>query len=103
MMNNFCFHVYDQKSLFIGNGFFGQQPQHPIPCSYKAGSQLKMSPRLRVVRFHLTSNKTRSTFHDVDWVGCGKNWCVHYNGSEWVQGTKLKVENLQFCEGIAGV
>lgn len=50
-----------------------------------------------------TSNKTHSTFHDVDWVGCGKNWCVHYNGSEWVQGTNLKVENLQFCEGIAGV
>ena len=33
MLNNFCFHVYPQKSLIIdenGNDFFGPQPQHPI-------------------------------------------------------------------------
>ena len=35
MLNNFCFHVYAQKSLIIGengNDFFGphpQQQQHP--------------------------------------------------------------------------
>ena len=32
MLNNFCFHVYAQKSLFIGengNGFF-LPPHHPI-------------------------------------------------------------------------
>ena len=33
MLNNFCFHVYAQKSLFIAencNAFFGHPP-HPIP------------------------------------------------------------------------
>ena len=33
MLNNFCFHVYAQKSLLIAencNAFFGQQPHHPI-------------------------------------------------------------------------
>ena len=34
MLTNFCFHVYAQKSLFIGedaNGFLGPQQQHPHP------------------------------------------------------------------------
>ena len=34
MLNNFCFHLYAQKSLFIGencNAFFGPPPpQHPL-------------------------------------------------------------------------
>ena len=32
MLNNFCFHVYAQKSLFIAencNAFLGPQPPHP--------------------------------------------------------------------------
>ena len=34
MLNNFCFHVYAQKSLFVGengNGFFGTSAPVPLP------------------------------------------------------------------------
>ena len=47
MLNNFCFHVYAQKSLFIGdnvNDFFDLT--HTISCEFRchrAGFQLKMS------------------------------------------------------------
>ena len=47
MLNNFCFHVYAQKSLFKVenvNVFFGPQPQHHPPLEFRvhrAGSQLK--------------------------------------------------------------
>ena len=52
MLNNFCFHVYAQKSLIIdenGNDFFGHHPQrHHIQWIvstdirvHRAGSQLK--------------------------------------------------------------
>ena len=37
MLNNFCFHVYAQKSLFIGengNGFFWTSPSPaPVPLT----------------------------------------------------------------------
>ena len=36
MLNNFCFHVYAQKSLFVAencNGFFGTSPSSPSPVS----------------------------------------------------------------------
>ena len=52
MLNNFCFHVYAQKSLFIGDMamlFFGylhnQSSPSPVSLDFKghrAGSQLKM-------------------------------------------------------------
>ena len=30
-LNNFCFHVYAQKTLFMGeNGFLGPHHQHPV-------------------------------------------------------------------------
>ena len=36
MLNNFCFHVYAQKLLFLCencNAFLGRhQPQHPVSC-----------------------------------------------------------------------
>ena len=49
MLNNFCFDVYAQKSMFIGengNDFLGPQQQHtPDPLTLEfielAGSQLK--------------------------------------------------------------
>ena len=39
MLNNFCFHLYAQKSLFIGencNAFFGhhRQRQHPVTFEF---------------------------------------------------------------------
>ena len=36
MLNNFCFHVYAQKSLFVGengNAFFGTSSSAPAPHS----------------------------------------------------------------------
>ena len=47
MLNNFCFHVYAQKLLFMGenvNGFFDLLT---LPCewtNHRAGSQLKIIP-----------------------------------------------------------
>ena len=48
MLNNFCFHVYAQKSLFIGENYdvFWDFLTYTLSCefaSHKAGSQLKMS------------------------------------------------------------
>ena len=46
MLNNFCFHVYAQKSLFVGengNAFFDILTR---PCDirvHRAGSQLKIA------------------------------------------------------------
>ena len=38
MLNNFCFHVYAQKSLFLCencNAFLGRhQPQHPVSLEF---------------------------------------------------------------------
>ena len=47
MLNNFCFHVYAQKSLFIvenGNEYFWTAAGPPSPelRVHRAGSQLKM-------------------------------------------------------------
>ena len=55
MLNNFCFHVYAQKSLFIDENCYAflyhhhQQQQHPVlqACEFRlrvhrAGSQLKI-------------------------------------------------------------
>ena len=50
MLNNFCFHVYTQKSLFIGengNVFFdisSTTTRAPDIRDHRAGSQLKMTP-----------------------------------------------------------
>ena len=47
MLNNFCFDVYAQKSLFIGengNASFLDHSTSTIPCectNHRAGSQLK--------------------------------------------------------------
>ncbi len=49
MLNNFCFHVYAQMLLFIGendNDFFDV---HTLPCdwtNHRAGSQLKIGSNI---------------------------------------------------------
>ena len=44
MLNNFCFHVYAQKSLFIDADAFFTLTLSTLSCkfaNYRAGSQLK--------------------------------------------------------------
>ena len=66
MLNIFCFHVYAQKSLFIGendNVFLDILIHHTLSCEFanhRAGSQLKMSnvfdsswePKVSVTVYH---------------------------------------------------
>ena len=61
MLNNFCFHLYAQKSLFIAencNAFF--DILITLPCEFGvhwAGSQLKMTIRLSNGYFKATNKK----------------------------------------------
>ena len=52
MLNNFCFHVYAQKALFIGeNGTL----IITLSCEFRghrAGSQLKMPSQVRKLRYY---------------------------------------------------
>ena len=46
MLNNFCFHVYAQKSLFIGqnaNGFFGTTTPDPLTLEF-----IELVPNLNI-------------------------------------------------------
>ena len=51
MLNNFCFHVYAQKSLFIGenaNAFLDLSTSSTLSCewtNHRAGSQLNKNAR----------------------------------------------------------
>ena len=58
MLNNFCFHVYAQKSLFIAENcnvlfFLGQHQHHPhlfiVHRVHRAGSQLKI--KLKTIKW----------------------------------------------------
>ena len=75
MLNNFCFHVYAQKSLFIVenvNAFFGTSTTSPYPLStditvHRADSQLKRpncAPRPTNAEVYASVNR-RSEQSDV--------------------------------------
>ena len=64
MLNNFCFHVYAQKSLFIGenvNAFFDSLILlHSRSCDIRvdrAGSQLKIKNQRHQPKEHFQRNK----------------------------------------------
>jgi len=65
MLNNFCFHVYAQKSLFIAencNTFFFDIISVSTLCqaNHRAGSQLKMSECLTKTGNQITLSHTHS-------------------------------------------
>jgi len=48
MLNNFCFYVHAQKSLFMGengNAFFGPHPHHPKNKEHFRVTVLKVDKR----------------------------------------------------------
>ena len=60
-MNNFCFHLYAQKSLFVSkNNFF--LVHHTLSCDiivHRAGYQIKIILRAHS-RYRLTSSRVHS-------------------------------------------
>ena len=63
MLNNFCFHLYAQNSLFIGkncNAFFWQH-HHPHLWVHRAGSQLNSWYNFTITIFFYQKHGTHNT------------------------------------------